>query len=274
MVTLSAGGRARNPRRAHLWMTRTPVARPGPRRGLPLGGGILCGVQSDAIRSLGDIEDRHWWFAERRSLIRSQIRGIRPEGPALDVGAAAGGNTRVLVEAGWECVALEYSQMGADMASGRGLTVVRGDATALPIAADSLGLVVAYDVLEHIEDDHAAAREFLRCLRPGGRLLVAVPADMRLWSAHDEAVDHVRRYDRDELLALVYGAGFRDVTIRSWNVLLRPVVAVRRRKDRGSELVEPGRVVNSALRGVVALERVLPVGRMSGVSLMVSAVKR
>ena len=77
-------------------------------------GGILCGVQSDAIRSLGDIEDRHWWFAERRSLIASQVKGVRPVGPALDVGAAAGGNTRVLVEAGWDCVALEYSQMGAD----------------------------------------------------------------------------------------------------------------------------------------------------------------
>ena len=167
--------------------------------------GILCGVQSDAIRSLGDIEDRHWWFAERRSLIRSQVEGVRPVGPALDVGAAAGGNTRVLVEAGWDCVALEYSQMGADMASERGLTVVRGDATKLPIADYALGLVVAYDVLEHIEDDVAAAREFFRCLRPGGQLLVAVPADMRLWSAHDEAVDHVRRYERDELLALIDG---------------------------------------------------------------------
>jgi SAM-dependent methyltransferase len=231
-------------------------------------------VQSDAIRSLGDIEDRHWWFAERRRIIRSQIEGVPPLGPALDVGAAAGGNTRVLADAGWDCVALEYSQMGADMAGERGLTVVRGDATRLPIADDTLGLVVAYDVLEHIEDDVAAAHEFLRCLRPGGRLLVAVPADMRLWSAHDEAVDHVRRYDRDELLSLVYAAGFRDVTIRSWNVLLRPVVAVRRKKDRGSELVQPGRVTNAALRGVIALERVLPVGGMPGVSLLVAAVKR
>ena len=72
--------------------------------------GILCGVQSDAIRSLGDIEDRHWWFAERSSLIRAQIDGVRPDGWALDVGAAAGGNTRVLVDAGWDCVALEYSR--------------------------------------------------------------------------------------------------------------------------------------------------------------------
>ena len=244
------------------------------RRGQPGGAGILCGVQSDAIRSLGDIEDRHWWFAERRRLIKAQVKGVRPVGPALDVGAAAGGNTRVLVEAGWDCVALEYSEMGADMASERGLTVVRGDATKLPIADGALGLVVAYDVLEHIEDDAAAAREFLRCLRPGGRLLVAVPADMRLWSAHDEAVDHVRRYERDELLALVYGAGFRDVTIRSWNVLLRPVVAMRRKKDRGSELVEPGRLTNAGLRGIVAMERVLPVGGIPGVSLLLTAVKR
>jgi SAM-dependent methyltransferase len=236
-------------------------------------GGILCGVQSEAIRSLGDIEDRHWWFAERRSLIRSQVRGVRPDGPALDVGAAAGGNTRVLVEQGWDCVALEYSTMGAEMASERGLTVVRGDATRLPIADGSLGLVVAYDVLEHIEDHAAAAREFLRCLRPGGRLLVAVPADMRLWSAHDEAVDHVRRYERDELLALVQGAGFQDVTIRSWNVLLRPIVSMRRKRDRGSELVVPGRLTNAVLRGVVVMERVLPVGGMSGVSLLVTAVK-
>lgn len=230
-------------------------------------------MQSDAIRSLGDIEDRHWWFAERRSIIRSQVEGVRPEGWALDVGAAAGGNTRVLVEAGWDCLALEYSQTGAELASDRGLTVVRGDATALPIADGALGLVVAYDVLEHIEDDAAAAREFFRCLRPGGRLLVAVPADMRLWSAHDEAVDHVRRYERDELLGVIRGAGFEEVTIRSWNVLLRPVVALRRRKDRGSELVEPGRLVNTALRGVVALERLLPVGGLPGVSLMLTAVK-
>jgi hypothetical protein len=51
-------------------------------------------------------------------------------------------------------------------------------------------------------------------------------------------------------------------------------VAWRRKKDRGSELVEPRRVMNAALRGVVAMERVLPVGGMPGVSLLLTAVKR
>src|SRR5204862_389532 len=76
-----------------------------------------------------------------------------------------------------------------------------------PLAPESLDLVVAYDVLEHIPDDAAAAKGVFEPLRPGGTFLVAVPCDMRLWAAHDVAVDHVRRYEREELLGLLTGAG-------------------------------------------------------------------
>jgi hypothetical protein len=162
-------------------------------------------------------------------------------------------------------------EAGAELARGRGLDVVRGDATRLPVRDSSLGLVVAFDVLEHIEDHEAAAAELFRGLMPGGTLLVAVPADMRLWSAHDEAVDHVRRYERDELRGLIEGAGFVDVTVRSWNVLLRPVVAMRRKRSGGSDLADPGRLVNAALRTVVRVERVLPVGDAAGVTLLLRA---
>jgi SAM-dependent methyltransferase len=234
---------------------------------------ILYDVHSDEIAKLGDLEERHWWYAERRHLIRRAIRGVEPTGWALDVGAAAGGNTRVMRAAGWDCLALEYSETGALLAQGRGLTVVRGDATRIPVADAALGLVVAYDVLEHIEDDGAAAAEIFRCLLPGGLLLVAVPADMRLWSAHDEAVDHVRRYGRTELLALIEDAGFTNVSIRSWNVLLRPVVAMRRKKATASDLDKPGRITNIGLRGIVVAERALPVGVMPGVTLLLSARK-
>lgn len=230
-------------------------------------------MHSEEIRLLGELEDRHWWYAERRSLIRRAVRDLPVTGWALDIGAAAGGNTRVLAAAGWPCLALEYSVVGATLAHERDLRVVRGDATALPMAAASLGLVIAYDVLEHIPDDRAAAAEVFRALRPGGTFLVAVPADMRLWSAHDEAVDHVRRYERDELVRLLEGAGFRLEDVRSWNVLLRPVAALRRRRATGSDLDEPGSLLNAGLRAVVALERWLPVGELPGVSLLVTARK-
>src|SRR3954447_5433519 len=156
----------------------------------------MSAVEATEIRKLAALEDRHWWYAERRSLLGAELRrlGRRP-GSALDVGAAAGGNTRVLVRAGWRALALEYAEDGAALARERGLSVVRGDATALPLGNASVDLVVAYDVLEHLDDDAGAVREIGRVLRPGGTLLVAVPAGMNNWSAHDEAVGHVRRYE-------------------------------------------------------------------------------
>ena len=112
-------------------------------------------------------------------------------------------------------------------------------------------------------------------LRPGGRVLVAVPAGMVLWSGHDVALGHVRRYERDDLAALVTGAGLVIDDLWSWNVLLRPVVRARRRKKSTSEsemdAVHP--VLNAGLRAAVGLERALPLRRLPGVSLVVVARK-
>src|SRR5919205_1940599 len=165
-------------------------------------------MEGTEVRKLTELEDRHWWYRERRALVARAIRDLRP-GVALDVGAAGGGNTRVLQAAGWSAAALEYGEEGARVCFERGIPVLRGDATRLPLAPASLDLVVAYDVLEHIDDDATAAKEVFELLRPGGLFLVAVPCDPGLWSAHDEAVGHVRRYTRPELLSLLAGGGLR-----------------------------------------------------------------
>jgi SAM-dependent methyltransferase len=227
-------------------------------------------MEGTEVRKLTELEDRHWWYRERRHLVARAIRGLTP-GTALDVGAAGGGNTRVLQRAGWTAAALEYGAEGAEVAAERGIATVRGDATRLPFAPESLDLVVAYDVLEHIPDDATAAKQIFELLRPGGIFLVAVPCDMRLWSAHDEAVDHVRRYERSELVGLLTGAGFVLDDVRSWMVLLRPAVALKRRSSSGSDLDDPPGWLNAALGAVVAVERRLPVGRLPGVSLLVTA---
>ncbi|MCP3785955.1 bifunctional 2-polyprenyl-6-hydroxyphenol methylase/3-demethylubiquinol 3-O-methyltransferase UbiG [Micromonospora sp. A3M-1-15] len=232
-------------------------------------------MEATEIRKLAALEDTHWWYRERRVLLGRALRrlaagGTRP-GRALDIGAAGGGNTRVLRAHGWRPLALEYSAEGAGVARERGLDVIRADARHLPVPSAGLDLVVAFDILEHFDEDHLAAAEIRRVLRPGGTALIAVPADMRLWSAHDVAVGHVRRYDRAGLRAVVAKAGLVLDELWSWNVLLRPVAAWRRRRSTGSDLDELHPLVNLGLRTVVAAERHLPVQALPGVSLMLRA---
>jgi SAM-dependent methyltransferase len=230
-------------------------------------------MEGTEVRKLAELEDDHWWYRERRHLLAKAISGLTP-GRALDIGAAGGGNTRVLRQHGWDAIALEYGADGAEVAHGRGLATLRGDATRLPLADASLDLVVAFDLLEHLEDDDAAVAEVRRVLKPTGTYLVAVPADPKLWSDHDEAVDHVRRYTRQGLLDLLDRGGFEVTDVRSWNVLLRPVVAMRRRTSSGSDLDDVHPLVNFGLRSIITAERYLPVGGLPGVSLLLRAQPR
>ena len=153
-------------------------------------------MEATEFRTLVEVEDRHWWYAERRSLLAKELRRLPAPGRALDIGAAGGGNTRVLLGHGWQPLALEFAPTAAQIARERGLDVIRADARELPVRTGSMDLVTAFDILEHIEEDYLAAAEITRVLRPGGTALIAVPADMALWSAHDTAVGHVRRYTR------------------------------------------------------------------------------
>jgi SAM-dependent methyltransferase len=141
----------------------------------------------------------------------------------------------------------------------------------VPVASAALDLVVALDVIEHVGEDDQVVLEIARILRPGGTALIAVPCDMSLWSAHDVAVGHFRRYTRAGIAALVESAGLVIDRLWSWNVLLRPVAAWHRRTSTGSDLFELPRSVNAAFSTVVRAERYLPVKSLPGVSLMLVA---
>lgn len=230
-------------------------------------------MDEDEIRKSAALEQRHWWYAERRALVRRLVSPLAP-GRALDVGCGGGGNAGVLRDLGWQVSGLEYSPAAAGLATSRGLDVVRGDARVLPFRDASMDLVMSTDMWEHIDDDEAVARETFRVLKPGGRLLVAVPCSMSLWSGHDVALGHVRRYEKAELTGLMERVGLEVVDVRSWNVLLRPVVRARRKHNTSeSEMEEVHPLLNAGLRAAVATERVLPLHRLPGVSLVVRAVK-
>ncbi|WP_033340086.1 class I SAM-dependent methyltransferase [Catenuloplanes japonicus] len=227
------------------------------------------------------VEDTHWWYRERRALLARELRRLRhrpPQRKAIEIGAAGGGNCLVMRDFGYDVLATEHLPEGVEIARARGLTAIRADARELPVDDAGQDVLVAFDVLEHIAEDDRAAAEIHRVLRPGGTALIAVPADMRLWSVFDELSGHVRRYDRHGLTTLIEGAGLRIESLRSWNVLLRPAVALRRTTTRPASestlrhdvtAVHP--LVNAALGAVVRLERHLPVGALPGVSLLLRA---
>ncbi|WP_431902053.1 class I SAM-dependent methyltransferase [Nonomuraea sp. bgisy101] len=231
-------------------------------------------MEAAEIRRAVELEDRHWWYRERRAILARELRRIGRPGRALDVGAAGGGNTRVFQRYGWHALAADQSDTAVAYARERGLDAIKADLRALPLGDAEYDLVTALDVLEHIDDDHAAAAEIARVLKPGGTAFIAVPCDMRLWSAHDVALGHHRRYTREGLAEVIRSSGLVIERLWSWNVLLRPVAAFRRRNATGCDLEELPALVNLALTAVVAAERYLPLSWLPGVSLMARARRR
>ncbi|MFG1618690.1 class I SAM-dependent methyltransferase [Nonomuraea wenchangensis] len=228
-------------------------------------------METEEIRRLIALEDAHWWYRERRAILRRELRELGRPGVALDIGAAGGGNTRVLAEAGWDATATDMDESALEMARSRGVPAVRADARALPFGSGSVDLVTAFDVLEHVREDHLVTEEIARVLAPGGHVLIAVPCDMALWSAHDDAVGHVRRYRRESLTIVVEKAGLQVDRVWSWNVLLRPVVKWHRRRSVGSDLSKVPTLLNAGLSAVIRAERYLPVRSLRGVSLFLRA---
>jgi SAM-dependent methyltransferase len=223
------------------------------------------------IEKLAAVEERHWWYRERRAVLDTLLSRLELPGAALDIGAACGGNTRVLQKHGWQATALDFSANGPEICNQRGVPAIRADATRLPCATASFDLVVAYDVLEHIDDDLAVIHEVHRVLKPGGRFLVAVPADPALWSAHDEAVGHFRRYTPTGLGSIMTDNHFDIARVWNWNVLIRPLLKMHRNRISGSDLDDPQTLINVMMTRIIRLERHLPLSRLPGISLFLEA---
>jgi len=159
------------------------------------------------------IEGRHWWFAGRRHIIASFLSRLFPQAevskPAiLDVGCGTGANLELLDQFG-VAEGVDVSADALEFCRQRGLERVRqGAAEKLPYESGTFDLVTGLDVVEHLDDDLAGLREMHRVLKPGGRILLFVPAFMFLWGVQDDISNHRRRYTLKELKQRVQEAGF------------------------------------------------------------------
>ena len=223
-------------------------------------------------------EDTHWWFGGRRAVIRRllQTLSLPDDARILEAGCGTGGNLYLLSEHG-EVIGFDPNQLARDLAQqkARHIRVLAGSLPDRPDAVDGVfDLVVALDVLEHIDEDRAAMATILDLVRPGGTALVTVPAVKRLWGNHDLRLGHVRRYDQRDLVRLVDPSAGRITFVGHFNVLLLPLATTFRllervlRRDLGNQERMPARPVNAALAAVFSLERfIVTLGLPIGLSL-------
>jgi SAM-dependent methyltransferase len=179
-------------------------------------------------------EDRHWWYRGRRSVLERVIADLRLPARAeiLDAGCGSGRNMIDLARHG-TVTGVELSATSASIARERGSgEVIEGSVLEMPFAVGRFDLAVSLDVIEHLEDDLAALRELRRVVKPGGTLLVTVPAYKWLWSGHDVVNHHFRRYTRRSLQRVGEQAGWQQVRTTYFNSLLLPAAILLRVLDR------------------------------------------
>jgi len=184
------------------------------------------------------VEERMWWYRGLHArLIAAWRSGGAPQRPwLLDAGCGTGGFlARLAANApGAQAFGLELDETACSIARAKsGCAIAVGDVHALPFVEASLDAIFSADVLCHRGVEAAAALAgFRRCLKPGGMLILNLPAYRWLYSAHDAAVDNARRFDRGELVRLLAAAGFAGVRARYWNSLLFPLMLLRRKLGR------------------------------------------
>lgn len=228
---------------------------------------------------MAEQDQRHWWFVARRRILAEVVRRVvQPPKRArvLEVGCGTGHNLAMLGEFG-KLDACELDAIARGMASDRlGRPVLEARLPDLSMfKAGSYDLIALLDVLEHVPDDLGSLKAIRGLLKPGGALVLTVPANKWMWSAHDVAHHHFRRYTKGELARLFRQAGY-DIQLHSYfNTLLFPAVAAARLigKLRGNETADdamPGNRVNEILNKVFGSEAGL-IGRLPmpfGVSLI------
>ena len=236
-------------------------------------------MERKVYEQMAQLDSQHWWFTARRRILDGVIeRVVRPPKQAriLELGAGTGHNLAMLSRFG-DVEASELDPVARELASERlGRPVVEA---ALPdlsmFPAGAYDMVALLDVLEHVPDDKGSLKAIYGLLKPGAALLLTVPINPWMWTAHDVAHHHHRRYRKQEIRKLAEEAGFAIDLSSPFNSLLFPPIAAVRLAGKlvgkdDSDDAMPSAPVNKVLDMVFGLERAL-IGRVPmpfGVSLV------
>jgi len=246
-------------------------------------------MKSEYYSEYYEHENNHWWFKWRFDMITDIVEAL-PRGDdfrMLDAGCGTGQMTKLLERYG-EAVGLEIAPEAIEFARKRGVhNIVQGSITEPPFEPGSFDLVLSLDVIEHVDDDVHILNSLFDIVKPGGHLIVTVPAFQSLWSSHDEINHHKRRYRVPQLRNMIENAGFDMTRITYCNTaFFVPVYATRKIKtalrslrhaddinDPESDLADYPKPVNDLLYHIISTETKLTrhVDMPFGVSILAVA---
>jgi SAM-dependent methyltransferase len=193
-------------------------------------------------RAMLELDEYHWWYRGRRLILLAELGklSLPVDARVLDAGCGSGRTLMELKRFG-EASGIELSPEAAEMARDRGGLDIRiGRLEELPWDAATFDLITCMDVIEHTPDDRVTLGELRRVSKPGGWLVVTVPAYQALWSPHDVANHHYRRYVRGMLAPAAREAGWEVERMTSFNSLLLAPAAVVRLSSRWRQPVVDG----------------------------------
>lgn len=231
---------------------------------------------------MAEHDSTHWWYVARRDILADYIaRYVQPPAGAriLEIGCGTGHNLPMLGAFG-TVDAIEIDEAARTVASARlGKEVGTAPLPELSgVAEGQYDLIAVLDVVEHVEDDVAALAGMAKRLKPGGTILITVPAHQWMWSAHDVVNHHKRRYSKGSLTAALDKAGLKWRKLRWFNSLLFPAAVAARVAGKltgkdDSDDSPPPKPLNWAFEKIFGLERHL-LGRLPmppGLSIIVLA---
>jgi SAM-dependent methyltransferase len=237
-------------------------------------------MEPQEYASMDAAEGQMWWYRALHARLADALAEVH--GRVLDAGCGTGGFLARLRAARPDLalVGVEWSGTAAPRAAEKsGAGIARGSVNALPFADASFDAVVAADVLCHgAVDPVAALAELRRVLRPGGRLVLNMPAYEWLLSAHDRRVHNVRRWTAGSMGAALRRAGFAKVRTDYWNGLLLPVMVLQRKllargDGAASDVAAFSPLLDATLYSITAIERRLPFPLPAGGSVLATAIR-
>jgi SAM-dependent methyltransferase len=193
-------------------------------------------MNADEYVKLAEVEDRMWYFRSLHAHVARLITkaGVRREAAFLDAGCGTGGMILRLRarQPEWTFSGIDFMPLACELARqrcGAGVDIREASITALPFPDARFDVVVSADVICQVVDPEVAVKEFFRVLRPGGVVVINVPAYMWMWSYHDDSCQTKHRYTRPEVDGLLRDGGFTERRTTHWNALPFPLVWTRRK---------------------------------------------